>query len=136
MANTITSQVISKGPKTITIKVDILGDGSGDIVPSTTIINYTDYTDTPPSVIDLLSLQSTMYGFTARLDSNQGFTKKPIISISPNSPGISVRNSTTHSALPMTLSTALGGGTIKMTTYGLGANDHGTLVFSLRLDAS
>ena len=121
MANTITKQTIIDGPRRLIVKIDILGDGSGDEA-ATTLIDASTYT---PVFTDckLITLWSDLSGFTARLLWD---ATTDVVATSVSDTGDDLDFSE-FGGIPNNAGTGKTGD-INITTYGLGANDHGTLI--------
>jgi hypothetical protein len=130
MANSITKQTLHDGRKNLIVKIDILGDGSGE-ESATTLIDASSYN---PAFTDctLVRYHANLVGFTARLlwDAT---TDVPLCSIPDYEGHLAHDESYAYNGIPNNAGTGKTGD-INITTYGLGANDHGTIILELRKD--
>lgn len=130
MANTITSQTILDGSRRVVVKIDILGDGSGDEA-ATTIVDMSSFT---PAVTDsrLCGAWSSLNGFTTRLlwDAT---TDVPLISLPDYQFFLHCADTNIWGGIPNNAGAGKTGD-INMTTIGLGAGDHGSIILSLIKD--
>lgn len=130
MPNTITRQTLVDGDRALIVKVNILGDGSGEET-DTVLIDASTYS---PAATEnkLRKIEYCLNGFTATLEWD-GATDAPLISLASDHPyfvqydfcedslqsGGIVNNATTPT------------GDVLITTAGLGAGDNGHIILYL-----
>jgi len=124
MANTITSQTIVDGTKNLIVKIDILGDASGEET-ATVIVDASTFT---PAYTDcsLVGIHATLVGFTARLYWD-ATANVPLFSIADYEVNLTTQEVRRFGGLPNNAGAGKTGDVL-MTTAGLGAADHGTLI--------
>lgn len=129
MANTISKQTVLDGERNLAVKIDILGDGSGDET-ATLLIDISSYTASftqgVPTSFKINRIQSTLEGFTARLlwDANT-----PVVAYDlPQSHTIQkferVGGLINNAGTGVT-------GDLKITTSGLGSGDAGSILLEM-----
>lgn len=130
MVNTVNKQTVIDDTRNLIVKVDIVGDGSGEET-ATSVVDISTFLASPehgtPTGCILLGLESTLEGFAALLlwDADTdviAYTlgQTAIKECFERFGGIKNNSSTGKT------------GDIKITTVGLGANDQGTILLKLR----
>lgn len=124
MANTITRQTLNDGEKNLTVKVHIVGDGSGEET-NTVLIDASTYSPVLPTNARLMRTHSHMSGFTAEL----------LWDATANVPAINIPDydeSSDFSHIGGLKNNAGAGvtGDVLITTTGLGAGDKGTIILT------
>lgn len=130
MANTITKQTIIDGSKYLYVNIHIHGDGSGE-ESATTLIDASTYTPAFTNCT-LMGIHSTLNGFTAELlwDAT---TDVHLISIPDYQFNLNGEQIGWGAGIPNNAGAGKTGD-INITTVGLGANDHGSIILELRKD--
>ena len=123
MANLITTTYQLNGSKLFTVKVDIVGDGSGDEAASA-LITTAALTGTP-STFKIRAIQWELVGFTAQLLWDA--TSDVQAFVLPQGVAGGIRFADTGQHLVNNASTGKTG-TLNITTAGLGATGRGTII--------
>lgn len=128
MANTITKQTIIDGSKTLIVKIHIEGDGSGEET-GTVIVDASAYSPAYTNC-SLQVIHAMLSGFTCDLlwDAT---TPVVITNIPDYEAHYSSEEVGGFGGFPNNAGTGKTGD-IKLTTIGLGAADHGTLVLKIK----
>ena len=128
MANTIATQTIVDGSKCLVVKIDILGDGSGEET-DTVLIDASSFT---PAFTNnrLCGIYGALNGFTARLFWDAD-TNVPMLTLPDYDFELTCEQSLKWGGIPNNAGTGKTGD-ILITTNGLGNGDSGTIIFSLR----
>lgn len=128
MANTITKQTIIDGSKYLVVKLHIEGDGSGE---ETNLVLVDASTYSPAFTNNsIIGVHSTLSGFTADLlwDATANV---PIINIPDYEYNLNGPQIGWFGGLPNNAGAGRTGD-ILLTTTGLGANDHGTIILEIK----
>lgn len=128
MVNTITTQTIVDGTRNLVVKVDILGDGSGEET-GTVIIDASSFSTTSTDM-SLCGFWSALNGFTARLEWD-ATANTPLLSVVDYDMEISCSDTKFYGGIPNNAGAGKTGD-IVLNTTGLGNGDNGTMIFSLR----
>lgn len=125
MVNSIEKQTIVNGPKNLVVKAHIDGDGSGEET-DTILINVSDYAATEVSII---GIHTTLSGFTADLiwDATANVACINIPDYEYNLNG-DIKH---FGGLPNNAGAGKTGD-ILITTIGLGASEHGTIILEMK----
>ena len=128
MANSITKQTIIDGSKNLVVKIHIEGDGSGEET-NTVLIDASSYS---PAFTDetLVGIHATLSGFTADLHWD-ATANVPLINIPDFEYNLNGKQIGWFGGLPNNAGAGKTGD-ILMTTIGLGANDHGTIILEIK----
>lgn len=127
MANTITKQTILDGTKNLVIKINITGDGTGE---ETDLVLIDASTYSPAFTGgSLIGIHSTLVGFTAKLKWD-ATANVECISIPDYEYNLNGSQIGWFGGLPNNAGAGKTGDML-ITTIGLGAADHGTIVLEL-----
>lgn len=127
MANTITKQTIVDGSKNLVIKIHILGDGTGE----ETNLVLVDASTYSPAFTNarLIGIHSSLVGFTTHLDWD-ATANVPLIDVPDYEYNLNGEQIGWFGGIPNNAGAGRTGD-ILMTTVGLGANDHGTIILEI-----
>lgn len=128
MANTITKHTIQDGSKNLVVKVHILGDGTGEET-ALVLLDASSYTPAFTSG-KLIGVHSALNGFTAHLDWD-ATANIPLLDIPDYEYNLNGEQIGWFGGIPNNAGAGKTGD-ILMTTIGLGAGDHGTLILEIR----
>lgn len=128
MTNTVTKQTIIDGDRNLVVKVHIMGDGSGE----ETLLAIIDASTYSPAFTSasLLGIHGSLGGFSAMLfwDATANI---PLLNIPDYEYNLNGHQIGWFGGIPND-SGAGKTGDILMTTAGLGAGDHGTIIFEIQ----
>lgn len=129
MVNTVTKTTLQDGHRTTIVKINIVGDGSGEETEKV-IFLVSDYVDTSAKK-KLVNITYALSGFNARLlwvDAASPF--EPLISLESEKAN-QLCFEDQYGGLSNTQVTGATG-SIAMTTLGLGAGDHGYIILTVQ----
>lgn len=127
MANTVTTTTLLDGSRLLVVKIDILGDGTGEETDKV-IVDASTFT---PAFTNsaICNLHATLAGFTARLEWD-ATTDVPALSVPDYEVNYSRDEMVAYACINNNAGTGKTGDLL-MTTAGLGAGDHGTILIRL-----
>lgn len=127
MANTVSINKLIDNNKCLVVKVDILGDGSGEETDKI-IVDASTFT---PAFTDcaIAAIFSSLSGFKALLEFD-ATTDTPAFSLSEGVVDYGRLAADNFNTIPNTAGSGITGD-ILMTTLGLGANDSGTILLKI-----
>lgn len=127
MPNVITSQTIVDGSRNLIVKIHIDGDGSGEET-GTVLLDASSYSPAFTNA-KLIGIHSQLTGFVAELEWD-GATNSELLIVPDYEFNLNGDQIVHFGGIPNDATTPTGD--ILITTVGLGANDHGSIILELK----